>query len=240
MNWTLKKEIAFIGSGGVFLGLGDQLESRLTLFTPNELERFDLNDVNAFDRGAINLNSLEARELSDYMLRAVHLLPALFLLEKNTRHDFGKIAVLWGETMVLNSGVTLVSKRSFRRPRPYVYNLETLASEKQTINAQASFISGHTSAVAANTFFLAKVFSDYHPDSDWKPVVWSLAVALPAVTAYLRVRGGRHYPTDVISGYAVGALIGYFVPHLHRHRLLHGKGLRFYGSMNGAMLMLEF
>ena len=74
----------------------------------------------------------------------------------------------------------------------------------------------HTSLSAAGSFFAARVFSDYYPDSKWKPVVWGAAVAIPAVTGYLRVRGGRHFPTDVIAGYAVGALAGWGVPALHK------------------------
>ena len=38
------------------------------------------------------------------------------------------------------------------------------------------------------------------------------------LTGYLRRDSGHHFRTDVITGYCVGALIGYFVPELHRVR----------------------
>ena len=46
--------------------------------------------------------------------------------------------------------------------------------------------------------------------------MWSGAFLIPATTAYLRVKAGRHFPTDVIAGYATGAIVGYLIPHLHK------------------------
>ena len=46
--------------------------------------------------------------------------------------------------------------------------------------------------------------------------LWSGAVLIPATAAYLRVQSGKHFPTDVMAGYAVGAAIGWLVPHLHK------------------------
>ena len=78
-----------------------------------------------------------------------------------------------------------------------------------------SFLSGHTSNTAAMTFFFAKVFTDTHPDVKNKAIVWSVAAAIPAAIGYLRFEAGRHFPTDVLAGYALGAAIGYLVPALH-------------------------
>jgi membrane-associated phospholipid phosphatase len=64
-------------------------------------------------------------------------------------------------------------------------------------------------------FAAASMFSAYHPDSKWKPVVWTVAAILPAATAYYRVRGGKHFITDVATGYAMGALTGILIPRLH-------------------------
>ena len=91
---------------------------------------------------------------------------------------------------------------------------------------------------AANTFFAAKVFSDYYPDSKWKPVVWTAAATIPAITGYLRVKGGRHFTTDVITGYAVGAAVGYLVPHFHKKK--KAKGLSFYGGVNSVLVKYQF
>ena len=47
-------------------------------------------------------------------------------------------------------------------------------------------------------------------------VIWGAAVTYPAVVGIIRVQEGRHFPSDVIVGYVVGAAIGYVVPVLHR------------------------
>ncbi|MCO6474970.1 MAG: phosphatase PAP2 family protein [Phaeodactylibacter sp.] len=239
-RFNLGKEAAFIGVGGTALVGGVLLKDNTTLFSPDELEGLDPAQINAFDRGAVFNTSRAAREASDYFLDGSHLLPLLLLAGRETRHDFGAIAFLWGETLLANGGLTLASKYAFRRPRPYVYNMNIHARQKQTVNAKTAFFSGHTSMTAANTFFAARVFSDYYPESKWKPVVWTAAATIPAITGYLRVRAGRHYPSDVIAGYAAGALAGYFIPHLHKRPGRKNNGMELYGSMNGALLRVEF
>ncbi|MCB0581513.1 MAG: phosphatase PAP2 family protein [Phaeodactylibacter sp.] len=234
------KEAAFIGGGAAALVGGVLLKDGTALFSAEEIQRLDPGQVNAFDRGAINNHSAAAQRASDYFLNGSHLLPLLFLADRDMRRGIGSIAVLWGETLLINGGLTMASKYAFRRPRPYVYDMGIDAREKQTTNARAAFFSGHTSVTAANTFFAAKVFSDYHPDSKWKPVVWATAATIPAITGYLRVRAGRHYPSDVIAGYAAGALAGYFVPFLHKRPRGKNDGIELYGSLNGALLRVEF
>ncbi|MCB0563371.1 MAG: phosphatase PAP2 family protein [Phaeodactylibacter sp.] len=239
-QFSFGKEAAFLGVGGAALVSGVLLKDQTALFTPGELERLDPIQVNAFDRGAIYNSSQSARDASDFFLNGSHLLPLFLLAGQPTRRDFGRIAFLWGETLLVNGGLTMMSKYAFRRPRPYVYNMAIDAQEKQNVNARTAFYSGHTSMTAANAFFAAKVFSDYYPDSKWRPVVWATAATIPAITGYLRVKAGRHYPTDVIAGYAAGALAGYFVPHLHKRAGLRDKGVELYGGVNGALLRVVF
>lgn len=38
---------------------------------------------------------------------------------------------------------------------------------------------------------------------------------MPAVVAYFRIRAGKHFLTDNLVGYAVGATVGMVVPRLH-------------------------
>lgn len=238
LNW--KKELAFSGSGiGTFL-LGKHLKTKAPLFTTNELLTLDPNDINAFDRIATNFSSLHAHNASDVFWHGSFALPVLFLTQDATRKNFGKLIAMWGETVVLNAGVTLISKHTFQRPRPFVFDQNAEMERKLVSNAKASFVSGHTSMTAANTFFMAKVFSDYYPDSEWKPIVWGVAATIPAITGYLRVRGGRHYPTDTIAGYALGATIGILVPHLHKRKGKKDQKLHVFGGMNGMLLQYQF
>ena len=132
------------------------------------------------------------------------------------RKDFGPLMGLYGETLFITAGVTHLSKRWVKRTRPFIFNENVPLEKKLGKDAQYSFFSGHTSITAATTFFTAKVFSDYFPESKWKCAVWTGAVTIPAAVAYFRVRNGRHFPTDVIAGYGMGAFFGYIIPHLHK------------------------
>lgn len=236
----VEQEFTYTAFGGSAFFLARYMKSRTKLFTSDQLESLDARAVPPIDRGATRWNSLTARETSDVFMIGSHVLPALFLTARKTRHDFEEIAILWGEVMIINTGLTQLSKYTFRRARPYVYNPETRAADIQTQTARAAFISGHTSATAANCFFFAKVFSDYYPDSKLKPIVWTAAASIPALTGYLRVKSGRHFPSDVVAGYALGACVGYFIPHLHKNVSPGERQVRMSTGINSLHLRLVF
>ena len=214
IDW--KKEPYFIGIGTILLGSGLYAQTQVDPLSDESIFALDRANLNAFDRKATFYLKPNASRYSDLLLTGAHLLPLLFLPDQKTRKDFGKIMLLYGETLLLTEGITHLTKRLGKRPRPFVYNeLASLASKK-TKQARYSFFSGHTSITASNCFFTAKVFQDYYPDSKLRYYVWGTAIVIPALTGYLRVRAGKHYPSDVITGYAVGAAIGFLVPHLHR------------------------
>ena len=235
-----KKEWPYIGSGVSTLSLGFYLNARSKLFTGDELLALNPANINSFDRIAVSNFSKNADHVSDVFLYGSVVAPFLLLGGRESRSRFGQIMILYGEAFAINGGVTLISKSLFKRPRPYVFNEEVLTDFKLSKKARASFISGHTSVTALNSFFAAKVFSDFYPNSKWKPVVWTLAATIPAATGYLRVRAGKHFPTDVIAGYAVGAAIGILVPHFHRNKNKKSTNLHLDMGYNQARLVWQF
>ena len=48
--------------------------------------------------------------------------------------------------------------------------------------AKNSFFAGHVALVATSTFFTAKVFADYHPDSKLRHLLYGVAIASTAGT----------------------------------------------------------
>lgn len=172
--------------------------------------------VPSFDDAALGRVSASALTASDVVAYGTVVLPATLLLDGAVRRDAFTVGVLFAETMLLNQGVTDIVKGLVQRPRPYLYAADRGPDVVVEAYDRTSYFSAHTSNTAAAAFFLGRVFADYHPQSPLRPVVWTVAAALPAVAGYLRVRSGQHFPTDVISGYAVGAAIGYGIPALHR------------------------
>lgn len=120
------------------------------------------------------------------------------------------------ESFLICNGITSVVKWSVQRPRPYVFNPGLSLEQKRRKDAMLSFWSGHTSNTAALTFTCASVLERSDLSRGEKSAVWIGAAALPALVGFLRVRSGRHFPTDVLAGFAAGAVVGWAVPYFHR------------------------
>ena len=232
LDW--KRESVLLGFGAGTLATSFIIHPNIEGLSETKISSFDRMDINSFDRPATFNYSMNASNISDYFLTGSQLLPFLFLTSKATRKDFGKIILIYGETFLVAEGITSLAKRIVKRPRPFVYNEQAPDSKKQQRSARYSFFSGHTSVTAANSYFAAKVFSDYFPDSQFKPYIWTAAAIIPAVTAYLRVEAGKHFYTDVITGYVVGAGFGFLIPHLHK--IQADKALSFYPTSYGLSL----
>lgn len=185
-----------------------------------EIQSLRTSNINRFDRWAADVHSEKAADVSDLFFYGAMPLPLLFLADHKIRKDFAKIGFLYFETMSL-TGMFYTSATYFKdRYRPYTYNANTLLSEKLDGNAKNSFYAGHVALVATSTFFMAKVYSDYHPESNLKWVFYGAAAAATGTTGYLRHRGGRHFPSDILLGAAQGTLTGILVPHFHKNKLL--------------------
>lgn len=238
---SLKRELLFVSTGAAVLGLGTHLQNRLDKNQPllSELSLTSYDDINGFDRLGTQFGSKRARLWSDQTRDAGIGIGSLLLFGRETRRDAGKLAILYTETILLTSAITNLTKTSFRRSRPYVFAPDWEPDRPLASGDRASFLSGHTSLCAAGSFFFARVFSDYYPDSKLKRYVWGAAATIPAVTGYLRVRAARHFPTDVIAGYALGAGIGYLVPTLHKKNVLP-KGMTIAPAGGGLYLDYRF
>lgn len=237
VNWKQESYYLAIGTGFYTSASILQLK-KVTPLTEIDIFALDRATVNSFDRNATFKFSSNARKASDYLKFPSYAFPFLFLTHQRSRKDFGKIMALYGETLLIVGGLTSLSKRAFLRPRPLVFNELVPLTVKLENNARYAFFSGHASVSAANSIFAAKVFSDYFPDSKWKPVVWSVAVLIPVATGYFRVQAGKHYPTDVITGVAIGGAIGFLIPHLHKKK--DWKGFSVTPTFSGAHFSLTF
>ena len=213
---TWKGEAAWLGGSGIGIGASALLHIHNQPFTPEQVGALQLSAVPKFERFVTRQYSLRAKKASDLLLYAASVSPALLLLDKHIRRDAPTAALLVGESMLLDLALTSLCKEIVRRPRPFCYNPDAPFPEKLKRDARQSFFSGHTSFSAAATFSAARIWSDYHPDSDWKPVVWVTAAAIPATVGFLRVKAGKHYLTDVLTGFVVGGACGLLVPHFHR------------------------
>jgi membrane-associated phospholipid phosphatase len=212
-NLELERELILLGSGVLLNISGIIVANNISPLTVQEINELDVNDINSFDRNAIQPHRESLN--GDLLLYGSFLLPLTFLANENTRRDWKMLGVMWFEVMAIQSGINLLVKGLAKRTRPYVYDPNTPIEEKQTVGARLSFYSGHTSTTAATTFYIARVFSDYLSNKTVKTFIWIGAAIYPALTGYLRRDTGNHFRTDVITGYLIGAAIGYFIPEIH-------------------------
>ena len=92
--------------------------------------------------------------------------------------------------------VNILLKPLVARPRPFVVN-EAIVPLVQNVNPYRSFPSGHSGASFAATLALSK----------WVPKQLGIpAVTVAAMIAFSRLYVGVHYPTDVLTGLAVGII----------------------------------
>ncbi|NQX97984.1 MAG: phosphatase PAP2 family protein [Flavobacteriales bacterium] len=219
---NLKNELPYFAAGLGLLGTGliIRATNEKAPFIIGELDNLDANKINRFDRGAINNNSSSARTNSNIILYSGMALPLLFLNNHHTKKDFVPLFVMSTEVFAITSGLTLNAKFLFNRTRPLAYNSGFSDELRTDKTSRLSFFSGHTAQTAAFSIFMAKVITDYHPNmrTGYKIGIWSFALALPTATGFYRVKGGKHFNTDVITGFAVGATIGFLVPHLHKRK----------------------
>ena len=132
------------------------------------------------------------------------------------RKDAWQVGALYLETMAVTGALFTITNGLTERARPLTYGEQVPLDERMRKNALNSFYAGHTAATATATFFFAKVFYDYHPNSAANIAVWATAAAAPAAVGYLRLKAGKHFLSDNLIGYSVGALVGVGVPQLHK------------------------
>jgi membrane-associated phospholipid phosphatase len=211
--------------------------------TTEQIQNLNVNNINGFDRWAADVYSEKAAKTSDLIFYGSMPLPALLFLDKKMSKDAGKISFLYLEAMsitgLLYTGATYLSDRY----RPYAYNPNVPMGDRLEGGAKNSFFAGHVALVGTSTFFMAKVFSDYHPESKSKWLFYTGAAVATGATAYLRHRGGRHFPSDIVLGAAVGTLSGILVPHFHKNKKLKNSGLSimpFTGQSHGLALVYKF
>ncbi len=192
-------------------------------------------DIWRFDRSAAFRYSPSAGRRSYVALASAGALAGAAGLLTPTR-DWPALGLIWLETNLTALGGTLVFKNGVRRARPFVYNSAAPLDLKMEKDARRAFFSGHASLAAANTFFAAQVFEGYFPESRLRPLVWGLAIAIPAWTAAERYLAGKHFPSDLLAGYAYGALCGWLIPRLHRQ----GGDVQIRPLSSGVGLSLEW
>ena len=121
--------------------------------------------------------------------------------------EMADIATDWAESIALTTLLTESAKVIFGRKRP------CRGPDCRDEDNRKSYFSGHASMSAAGA---GLVCSQSIRRELWgegtvaKAAPCAMGVAWSLTTGMLRIAGDKHWATDVLTGWAVGALVGFF------------------------------
>jgi membrane-associated phospholipid phosphatase len=211
--------------------------------TEEEILSLNKNDLASYNRWGVDVYHPKAADASDMLFYSSMPLPLLLLADKKIRQDAGKIGFLYLESMAVTGLLYTSSTYFVDKHRPYTYNPDVPIEKRMGGGGKNSFFAGHVALVGTSTFFMARVISDYHPDSKMNWLFYTLAAAATGTTGYLRSRGGMHFIDDIVIGTTVGTLTGLMIPKFHRNPKDKRTGFQvipFYGREKGLSLVYKF
>jgi membrane-associated phospholipid phosphatase len=221
INYWVTGSILSVGIFTNYLGIGQVLHkeevSRL------EIETLNKGIINSIDSWALKQDPSKMgtfEKYSDYTLITSVLLPVSLMFDKKIRKDWFDVLLMYMETMSITANIyewSFLGPTFQNRLRPVTYYDQLTYDDRKSGNNRNSFYSGHVASVAASTFFMAKVYSDYNPEiGNNKYLLYAAATIPPLMLGYFRVKALKHFPSDNIVGLLVGALCGIIIPELHR------------------------
>lgn len=213
----ITKDAILLGTGALATFIGDRMLKSQPIPSLDEINSLDENSLWGIDSHAVDNYSPTAETVSDIILFTSATLPFAIYALDNCRGEELEVLFMAAETFLITNGITNVVKSAAQRYRPYNYNPDVGMDTKLKRTSNRSFFSGHASNTAAFCFLTAKGLNDMHPH--WKTkkyISWIVAAALPLGISYGRYKAGKHFPTDVLTGYIFGAGVGLLIPHLHK------------------------
>ena len=127
-----------------------------------------------------------------------------------------KLGQYVGQNLLVSNALCPMIKNIFMRRRPYFDNegikiLRPVDSDADIYDVASqgwSFPSGHSASAAAVYGSIARGAKS--------GLLTALAFILPFLVGFSRVFVGAHYPTDVLAGWVIGAIVVFLVPALDR------------------------
>jgi membrane-associated phospholipid phosphatase len=177
------------------------------------------SDVNSFDDFVFRYPSSgfdAAPHRSDITMFSSVVLPAALLLHKDFNSWWLDYSLLYFKTHAIGANIYAWGiPHLVDRYRPLVYYDDTPIGARIGNRKANSFFSGHVSTTATGSFFLATMIADNLMEKN-KWIAYTAGALPPAFVALDRMRAGKHFPSDVITGFIIGGAVGILVPKLHR------------------------
>lgn len=215
-QYVFKKrgDIALAGVSSTLFASALYLQHRVTPLSVADLSAYKPGNVNRFDRSACYNWNPDLARTSDLLGVAAGLAFVYFPIRQSLRKDVPEIANVAFQSLMISQSLSNVFKLS-KRTRPYVYGDKAPLEDKLSRGARFSFFSAHTASVSSLCYSFAFAHKSYVSGGRYNPAVWAGAALIPAVQGYLRVKSGKHFPSDVLLGYLCGFAGSYLMHLMH-------------------------
>lgn len=194
------------------------MQHRVKPLSESVIMDLKIEDVNRFDRIACRQWNKDIALTSDIMAAGSGLMYLYFLGNEKSRSSAFNIGVVGFQSVMISQALANSFKLSLRK-RPYLYNPAVPMSEKLKADSRFSFFSAHTSTVSALSFSFAFAHQTYIAGDRKNIGIWTGAAILPAIEGFLRIKAGKHYPSDVIFGYLAGLASSFLMHRMHKVRI---------------------
>jgi membrane-associated phospholipid phosphatase len=188
-------------------------------------DRLSVHDTGVWERQLLPIDdgvkgnySSRAHTFSNVTWTGALTAPMVFDVARGVDWDTVRRTAIYGEAIAVNLALYTGIKHVVGRPRPYTYSEAADVQDyavTQGNDARQSFFSGHSSTTFTAAVSGSWLYAQSSPDVTMRTAVWATSLTLASATADLRVRAGKHFPSDVLTGAAIGTLIGYGIPRLH-------------------------
>jgi membrane-associated phospholipid phosphatase len=217
LEFSWPRETALLATGLTGQFIGQYRLDHMAAARPDELRRSDLSPLDRWNAGTWNPGADAA---SDYL--ALVIGPAMVYAdvwhtargESSWRPVLEDFLVL-AQASAWNSALNLNVRATRVHPRPYVYGTAAPESERRKGEAAGSFYSGHASGAFLGAVYVSTVYPLRHPEFEHEGWLWAGSLTVATGVSALRVVAGKHFPSDVLAGAAMGSLVGLGFVQLH-------------------------
>jgi membrane-associated phospholipid phosphatase len=223
---------SLVGGGIALIAGARLLDVNVRAVPPQGLDPADIRW--SFDReqiGKLNTRALGASDLASATSVAYPMVVALVSQPSGQRISGTlKRSVIYLESYLLATATATFIKNSADRPRPYTYvsDAQRQGEAEYDVKDDEAFQSMPSSHASSSFCGAAFAMTDQlisRPHSGWVERV-GVAYAggvLASMTSTLRVSAGKHFPSDVLAGGAIGMASGVLVPMVHLYATPAGR-----------------
>lgn len=181
---------------------------------------YNINDVNAFDRWAMQPYSKQWDNAGTVSCGLDLAMPVLLygteaIMGNFPTNELLPVAAMYAESFLLSYGIKGILKMTVLRVRPYMYFDGYPEDAISNSDFEFSWPSGHTTNAFMGAVFTACTFAWYYPNSVYRIPVTCTALGIAVATGVMRMLSGNHFLSDVLTGAALGSLCGFIVPYMH-------------------------